>query len=288
MKSKKYICRSNSLTWSLILLLVLITGCGKKEQALPVLKFSTEQEKEAFALKSESERYKLLGMSRIEVMKRSFAGQDTTLKLSEIRYLNLDGSLKYLVEVVGSDTIITLYRWNSSGKPAAIHRYDGQERLRDSVFYFYDSRGNVMEVDSNGIVENFTNIYDKKGRLFQVIPAITVNGSILVKEQFTYNDDGSFTHQTRPKSESGEYLPPLYLTYDKLRNLITVTWEGVPIRQDFEYDKYGRSIRGTELSQMIETTFWEYSYDEYFNMISEVKRDGSKNVVEEKVFKYYY
>lgn len=288
MKSKKYICRSNSLTWSLTLLLVLITGCGKKEQALPVLKFSTEQEKESFALKPESERYKLLGVSRIEVMKRSFAGQDTTLKLSEIRYLNLDGSLKYLVEVVGSDTIITLYRWNSSGKPTAIHRYDSQERLRDSVFYFYDSRGNLMEVDSNGIVENFTNIYDKKGRLFQVIPAITVNGSILVKEQFTYNDDGSFTHQTRPKSESGEYLPPLYLTYDKMRNLTGVGWEGVPIMQSFEYDNYGRSIGGTELSQMIETAFWEYSYDEYFNMISEIKRDGSKNVVEEKVFKYYY
>lgn len=288
MKSNKYICRSNSLTWSLTLLLVLITGCGKKEQALSVLKFSTEQEKESFALKPESVRYKLLGVSRIEVMKRSFAGQDTTLKLSEIRYLHLDGSLKYLVEVGGSDTIITLYKWNSSGKPAAIHRYDSQERIRDSVFCFYDSRGNLMEVDSNGIVENFTNIYDKKGRLFQVIPAITVNGSILVKEQFTYNDDGSFTHQTRPKSESGEYLPPLYLTYDKVRNLITVTWEGVPIRQDFEYDKYGRAISGSEFSQMGETAFWEYSYDEYFNMISEIKRDGSKNVVEEKVFKYYY
>ncbi|GMU89170.1 MAG: hypothetical protein AMXMBFR49_13780 [Chlorobiota bacterium] len=145
-----------------------------------------------------------------------------------------------------------------------------------------------MEVDSNGIVENFTNIYDKKGRLFQVIPAITVNGSILVKEQFTYNDDGSFTHQTRPKSGSGEYLPPLYLKYDKMRNLTGVGWEGVPIMQSFEYDNYGRSIGGTELSQMIETAFWEYSYDEYFNMISEIKRDGSKNVVEEKVFKYYY
>lgn len=270
-----------------LILLSVIGGCKAEESVKPAIRLSTEEEKETFARKSENDRYKELGVSRIEISVRNHTTSDTSSKLREIYYLDLAGEVKYHVMMEEKDTIITLYKWNSQGKTTALHRYKNGN-LKDSVFCFYDSKGNIMEVDSNGASKNFANIYDKKGRLFQVVTAVASSGDVVVQDQYTYNEDGSFLLQTRPMSETGEYYPPLYLQHDSKGRLITITWQGVPIRRDLEYDKYGYLIRDLEFSQAGEGATWEYSYDQFFNLILMVKKDASGKVEEETFFKYIY
>lgn len=284
--------QTNKEVFSIIIYLVgfllsIFSGCKSDEPVKPAIHFSKEEEKENFALKQEKERNSLLGISRIEVSVRNGLSNDTTLKQKEIYFLETDGTVKYHVMMEDKDTIITLYKWNSQGKTTALHRYKNGN-LKDSVFYFYDSRGNLLEVDSNGASKNFANIYDKKGRLFQVVTAMASSGDVVVQDQYTYNEDGSFLLQTRPMSETGEYYPPLYLQHDAKGRLITITWQGVPIRRDLEYDKYGYLIRDHEFSQAGEGATWEYSYDQFFNLILMVKKDASGKVEEETFYKYIY
>lgn len=275
------------ITVATLILLSVIGGCKSEESVKPAIRLSTEAEKETFAGKSERDRNKELGVSRIEISVRNHSTSDTSSKLREIYYLDPVGEVKYHVKMEDKDTIITLYKWNSQGKATALHRYKN-DNLKDSVFYFYDSKGNIMEVDSNGISKNFANIYDKKGRLFQVVTAMASKENVVVQDQYTYNEDGSFLHQTRPMSETGEYYPPLYLQHDTKGRLITITWQGVPIRRDLEYDKYGCLIRDHEFSQAGEGATWEYSYDQFFNLILVVKKDASGKIEEETFYKYFY
>lgn len=281
-----------NLVYSSLLIIILfptfflLTGCGSDNKSESILSFTSEQEKMDFAMKSEKDRIEMMGIRAIEVYeKNKLNSGDTTAKLAEILYYHEDGSLRSHVKMYHQDTIITLFKWNQYSKPTSVFRFDNLGNFKDSIYYYYDQKGNLLEIDSNGITKRFINLYDKEGKLRQVVTTNDTEQKIEITENHWYDPDGSKFVQLNYRCSSTYASAKQTLYFDKSGKIIRIEMEKLGDRVDNAYNQYGFLVKSVYDSSGQKYQM-EYNYDSDLKKVSEIKINANGELEYERTFKY--
>jgi len=239
-----------------------------------------------FAMKSERDRIKMMGIRAIEVYeKNKLNGGDTTAKLAEILYYHEDGSLRSHVKMYHQDTNITLFKWNQYSKPTSVFRFDNLGNFKDSIYYYYDQKGNLLEIDSNGITKRFINLYDKEGKLRQVVTTNDTEQKININEEHWYLDDGSKLVRLNYRSSSHSTSATHTVNYDRSGKIISIDLEKMGDRIDNAYNQYGFLVKSVYDSAGHSSQI-EYDYDFDLKKVSEIKKNVNGEIEVKRTFKY--
>lgn len=290
MKLIKRLTKVSNLFSFLIIGFFVIAGCGKKAATSQTIQFSSEEEKISFAKKSEFERFKELGIRRVEIYQNENLSVDTSSgKPIMVRIYNENGIMISEVKFMDQDTTITLYKWNEFNKPSAVYLYDHFKNLKEKNLYYYDSKGNLIEENLNGQIEYFTNLYDKQNRLLQVIPSRYNNDQIVTSLSYNYNEDGSKLERTNGGFAYSSVGDRTTAEYDKNGLIMTRYWYGnSPGRLYYSYNSYGQLEKVVEQydSNPELNTEKLHTYDSELNLVTIINKDA--NGVPVKKTSYIY
>lgn len=272
-----------------MVMMLIMSGCGKKQSSPFILVFKTDAERIEFAKKPEYEKYKDWGIRRVDIYHNNNFSGDTSLgNISSSRIYDENGYMISEAVFLDRDTIISLYKWYQFDKPSAVYLYDQNKNLRQKNIYYYDTKGNLFEANLNGKRKYYTILYDREGRLAQVIPSDYANDEIKISVQNNYNSDGSKV-ETKKTTTVGQEAEKTITEFDIFGKITkSQSFGKFPKVMNYLYNKLDQLEKVVSQSDVDPKLNNEeiYTYDPELKLISIITKNS--NGAEVKKISFHY